>query len=170
MTEGPDWRLIPGFDGVYEISVAGEVRRLRPPFLLGSDRITPYDNGNGYIYVKLHRRGKRGNYRRSRLVLAAFRGSQPRGFQANHINGVKTDDRLENLEWISQTGNLKHAYATGLRQHLVTNAKLTPMTAQEIRSQSDRPVAVLAREYGIARSTVRDIRYGRTWKNPPDEP
>lgn len=50
-----------------------------------------------------------------RLVYETFHGSIPRGFQINHINGVKTDNRLDNLELVTPSENLIHAHRTGLK-------------------------------------------------------
>lgn len=49
------------------------------------------------------------------LVWESVHGPVPDGFELNHINGVKDDNRIANLELVTRGGNLRHAYATGLR-------------------------------------------------------
>lgn len=50
-----------------------------------------------------------------RLVIETFIGTIPNGMQVNHINGIKTDNRLENLEVVTPQENMRHAVATGLK-------------------------------------------------------
>lgn len=73
------------------------------------------DNGNGYRYINLSRDGVR--YTRSvhRLVVATFLGESDK--HVNHINGDKTDNRLENLEYVTASENVQHAHDTGLIRH-----------------------------------------------------
>lgn len=100
------WRALPEFSD-YEVSNFGDVRRRSTGKIL-----KPQLMNRGYLRVTI------GGKKRfvHRLVLTVFRGKDPdpERNQTNHINGVKTDNRLENLEWCTGSENIKHAYAIGL--------------------------------------------------------
>lgn len=53
-----------------------------------------------------------------RVVYETFKGEIPKGYQINHINGIKTDNRIENLEVCTRSENRIHAYNTGLQEHI----------------------------------------------------
>ena len=65
----------------------------------------------GYIYIKTGRKG----YLAHRLVATAFIPNPERKPQINHKNGIKTDNRVENLEWVTNSENQLHAVKTGLK-------------------------------------------------------
>ena len=118
------WRPIEGFEGVYEVSSQGRVkscsRRIwnghsffeSKPKILKPKIIT-----RGYCQVKLHDgKGKKEMFFVHRLVAQAFiPNDNPSFTQINHINGIKTDNRVENLEWCDNSYNQIHAYRFGLR-------------------------------------------------------
>lgn len=119
MTE--TWRPIPGWEGFYEASDQGEVRSLPRWVAFGNQKrlapscvVAPWKHPAGYRVAGLSRPGTR-TFREyvHRLVASAFHGPGE-GLEVNHRNGVKTDNRAENLEWVSRAENLKHARRTGL--------------------------------------------------------
>lgn len=64
----------------------------------------------GYRVVQFRINGKNKNHKVHRLVLMAHSGSEGIGLDANHKNGVRNDNRIENLEWCTRSYNLKHSY------------------------------------------------------------
>ena len=70
----------------------------------------PYDNGIGYIQVKLRRNGKRFNRYVHRLVWEVFKGPIPDGYEINHIDHDKSNNSLKNLELVTHSVNLKKAF------------------------------------------------------------
>jgi hypothetical protein len=68
--------------------------------------ITPYDNGTGYIRVRLERK----HHYVHRLVALAFIANQQWKPQVNHKNGIRTDNTVENLEWVTHSENIKHSF------------------------------------------------------------
>lgn len=114
------WKDIPGYEGLYQASNLGMVRSLdrmvngRKGFyrIIKGKILTPSINSFGYKRVRLY------NNRISNmkfvhvLVWEAFNGPKPEGMQVNHINEVKTDNRLENLNLMSPKENTN--WGTGI--------------------------------------------------------
>jgi hypothetical protein len=115
------WRPIPGYEGFYEVSSAGEVRSV-DRLISRAGRcvrrkamvIKPYMNPNGYMYVQLSKNGESRHFRLHRLVALAYLDKSNETDIVNHKNGRKWDCRASNLEWCTQSDNIQHAYDTGL--------------------------------------------------------
>lgn len=111
-----EWKDIPGYEGRYQVSNLGRVKDLGTEvdvFRLGKTHkrrlapklLTKSMSKTGYNTVSL--KGK--NVKLHRIIAEAFIPN-PLGLPLiNHKNGVRTDNRLSNLEWCSQAGNLRHA-------------------------------------------------------------
>ena len=108
-----------------------------------------------------------------RLVLEAWIGPCPDGCVTNHKSGDKTDNRLENLEYCTQSENMAHSYGYGLSPKPPTKqgsacrlSKLNEEKVLAIRSSSDRKPGYLKRLaelYGITPPTVSKILLRQTW-------
>lgn len=105
------WRPISAFDG-YEVSDRGRIRKL------GAMCHTNLDC-HGYPRVCLSNGHWSGYKRVHHLVLEAFVGPRPDGFEACHGNGVRNDNRRENLRWDTRSANLRdrHAHGRGFVKH-----------------------------------------------------
>lgn len=100
------WRSIPGYEGIYQVSSEGRVKNAYGHVL------KPETAKNGYKRVTLFDKKK---FQVHRLVALAFIPNPDNKEVVNHRNGVKADNRVENLEWVTWSENAKHAYATGLK-------------------------------------------------------
>lgn len=108
------WKDVVGYEGLYRISNRGTVCRL-------------YKNGkvnfmtprilNGYWRVKLCNGNTQKEYFLHRLIAQAFIPNPENKPEINHINGIKTDNRIENLEWVTRSENAIHATKTGLLKY-----------------------------------------------------
>lgn len=108
MTE--NWRPVPEYEGCYEVSDLGRVRSLGRPVngrfgLWLHPRMLKPVASNGYLAVTLRKHGRSHKIRIHRLVLLAFVGDPPLGFEACHENRDGTDNRLANLRWDTPSGN-----------------------------------------------------------------
>jgi hypothetical protein len=101
------WRAVPGYEGLYEVSDQGRVKSVErevPHGYLGSKRVAqrimkaPLNN-RGYYMVRLCRRAKYENFTVHRLVMLAFVGERPNGLAVRHLNGNSRDNRLTNLAY-----------------------------------------------------------------------
>jgi len=160
-----NWKPVPGFEGHYEVSDLGQVRsvdyyiihrianRTRKGTLL-----KPRPAQHGYLRVALFNRAKRREYSIHYLVALAFHPSKFGCDEVNHINGIKFDNRAENLEWSSRKDNMEHAVKSGLIKR-----PLNPETVIAIRLSSLSHEEE-ARVHGIGGKTVSRIRSGKTYK------
>lgn len=156
------WRPAVGWPA-YEVSDAGEVRRV------GAARpLRPRPEKKGYLRVALHAGGAstRRDVSIHSLVLEAFVGPRPPGAEVDHGNGVKTDNRLTNLEWVTPGENVRRAHELGLmpsqRGELNGRAVLTAELVEVIRA-SPETGPVLAARYGVSRSLIGQIRRREVW-------
>lgn len=106
-----EWRPIPEFEGKYEASNLGRIRSKR---CILKQRL----NRRGYPVVEL----SHGTYSRESQVhsqvLAAFRGPREPDQECCHSNGIKTDNRLENLRWDTKSANTMDQVAHGTHHHV----------------------------------------------------
>jgi len=162
----------------YEVSDRGRVRRsLVAPQQMGSvpGRILKLTiTKNGYNRVNLQYRWKSKVYLVHRLVATAFISPCPRRLQVNHLNGKKTDNRSENLEWVTPKQNMRHAFEIGLipdRRGEGSNcSKLTNREVYEIRRRvrAGESQTHLGKCFRISRSSIWLIANKRTWTHLPE--
>lgn len=144
------WVPISGYEGLYEVSSAGEIRSLPRIDRFGRNIrgmvLKLYKHSNGYSAVGLCKCGVKTHYLVHRIVAANFIGEPPDGFVANHINGNKKDNRVENLEWCSMADNNKHAHRTGLNYISQKNRSCTSERMKKRHAESrKRKAKLLAR-------------------------
>ena len=94
-----------------------------------------------------------------RLIAQKYIPNPENKEQVNHINGIKTDNRVDNLEWVTASENIKHAYETGLID-ITKNRRLTMEQAREIRekySTGDYNTVQLSEEYDVSIPVINKI-------------
>lgn len=96
------WKDVVGYEGAYIVSNAGNVKRVKAK---GTNErlVAKVPDRDGYIKVHLSRNGKAKKAILHRLVASAFIG--PSKLEVDHINGIKTDNRVENLEYVTSREN-----------------------------------------------------------------
>ena len=165
-----EWRPIPGYGWRYEVSNLGRVRSWVQTGRWGKRLTSPKElsgrpDRKGYLQVNLalpDRGGK--NHPIHRLVGDAFLGPPPQGLVTCHTNGIKTDNRAENLRYDTYAGNEadKLAHGTHQRGERSGNAKLTEAQVVEIFHDL-RPQRSIARDYGVRQQYVSRIKRGTAW-------
>ena len=138
-------------------------------------KLTPVIDKKGYCRVKLRndKTRERDDFLVHRLVGEAFIPNPDNLPEINHKRGIKTDNRVSELEWCTGKENMKHAIETGLykpRGEDNGQAKLTWEQVREIRENYkpwDREFGgqALAKKYGVGDSTIDTIIRGMTWQN-----
>lgn len=170
------WKDAVGFEGFWEVSNLGRIRKLpvvaeyvyngalrsqrRPGKLLSPDL-----GHNGYFYVSLKIDGSKTKHLVHRVVARTFcQGYEP-GLTVNHINGVKTDNRPENLEWVTRARNTELQWETGLvdiRGEKHPRSKLTDEQTREITHllALGYTCTELAARFGVSFALISKIKRG----------
>lgn len=110
------WKPVAGYEDRYEVSDGGNVRSLNYHMTGKIVNLRPIASGKGYRMVALCRNQTLRWAKVHRLVANAFIPNPGHKPQVNHINGDKTDNRAENLEWATESENMVHAYKNGLKK------------------------------------------------------
>ena len=103
------FKPIKGYEGLYEVSNLGNIKGLKRNIIL-----KPFCDPSGYNGVVLCKDGKVTFKYIHRLIAMDFIPNLENKPQVNHINGVKNDNRIENLEWCTHKENAIHAQRIGL--------------------------------------------------------
>lgn len=168
------WKPIKGYEGLYEVSDGGEVRRLRG-FWCRSDRLLETHLSNtGYLRVSLSTRASRNARKFSvhRLVYGAFIGPIPDGVTVNHRNGNKQDNRASNLELATMSEQMRHAVDMGLQPRQKGEARgprVAKLTEQQVRAIRARytphvvTARMLAADYGVTKGCIEAIVGRHRW-------
>ena len=157
-----EWRNAVGAPG-YRVSNTGLVTGPKG-FVLKQQ-----SNLKGYAILSIHVGPARVNVRVASMVAEAFIGPRPEGLHVAHLNGQKTDNRAENLAYVTPHENILHKYAHGTIQHgeRAANHVLTTDQVIAIRAckLSDSQQAAI---YGVSRHTIQKARTRVRWAHVPE--
>lgn len=164
------WIDIKGFEGKYQVNNNGEIKSLIP-WNGTSERVMKqrFDK-DGYLKISLYiGNNKYISFMVHRLVAEEFIKNPMGKKQVNHKNGIKTDNRVENLEWCTNQENRDHAWKTGLVNTIGENhgrAKLTNKDVLDIRKNYNRnnySSRKIAKKYNMDQSSILDVIHRVTW-------
>lgn len=126
MSDKEVWKSIPGFPG-YEVSNHGRVKGRKATFL------RPVRNHKGYLYVSLYISRHRHNKFIHRLVAENFVNGYSEGLFVNHLDEDKTNNRFDNLEWVTNHENNVYGTRCAKVKAKLTNGKCSKPVAQFTR-------------------------------------
>lgn len=177
--ENEIWKDIPDYEGLYQASNLGRIRSLS---FKGNKRIKirkQHLNICGYYTLGLYNNNKTNTRSVHRMVAFAFLGKSK--LTVNHKNGIKIDNNINNLEFMTSSDNIRHSYIIGL--HDEHNKKLSKKLKNGL--SKDSPATILTEEqvieikelykpykmsqrklakiYGVSQTCIFDILNGRSW-------
>jgi hypothetical protein len=159
-------KTIPGYED-YQVDTNGNVWSFKSGVKTAKK---PSLRPNGYLSIMLFNNGKYKGYLVHRLIMLTFCGES--NLQVNHIDGIKTNNNLTNLEYCTASENIRHAFKTGLNKSKGegnTNSKLTKKDVIEIKTEllnyKKGMIAALGRKYGVSFYTISNIKLGKTWQH-----
>lgn len=164
------WQPVRGWEGVYEVSCTGEVRRVLPgPNARVGVARRLGRHPTGYLQVQLTLRGRVETKKVHRLVAEAFLGAPPSPeYEVNHVDGDKENNHVSNLEWVTRTANMRHAVRAGLRpdQRGIRHprARLDADDVRAIRAAVGTQREIASR-FGISRRHAVAIRQRKAWRH-----
>ena len=134
------WKDIIGYEGLYQVSNLGNIKRISGSAMCLKDRVLIIKTKpNGYCFVCLSKNNSLKYPHIHRLVAIAFIANPENKSQVNHINGIKKDNRLENLEWVTPSENGLHSFRelgrVGVGLKGLLNKKSKPIVQKTISGE-----------------------------------
>ena len=182
--ENEIWKDVIGFEDYYQISNAGRVKSKARQWIAAHGSVQKHKEkimklvptGNGYLKVMFCISTKRIFYSVHRLVALHFINNQDVDIKINinHKNGIKTDNRIENLEWCTQSENAIHAFENNLRvgmpgekhpRSVLTEEKVLQARKFYADNKDKMKIPQMADNLGIHRTTFDGIVKNRSWKH-----
>ena len=166
------WKDINNYEGLYAVSNTGEVKsypKKKGSFHKLETLLTLSVKRNGYLQAALSKDNKVRHVLVHRLVAIHFLPNPDALPQVNHINGIKTDNRSENLEWVTSSDNLKHSYKIGLQRQdgeYHATKKLNWEKVRLIRTLHANGVDThtLSNQFGVHSGHINSIIANKFWK------
>lgn len=165
-----EWEPITGYEGYYEVSNLGDIKRIvtykgKPILRI----LKPQDDGSGYMKVRLYKQGKSKFFRVHRVVMRAFIGECPENNEVNHKDGDRANNSLDNLEYMTKSENNMHMYRVlGYKRRFINRKHLTKSQVIQIRelyATNEYSQVDLAEKFGMNRNTISNIVRRISWKH-----
>lgn len=184
------WKDIKGYEGVYQVSNYGNLRSLTRTIddkngkikIIKGKSLKASTTSYGYKSVVFRNGLNKENLRVHRLVAQAFIENKDNKPYVNHLDGNKANNRVDNLEWCTNSENMKHAFGTGLKEPSNPNkngltqgskhhkSKLTEKDVIFIGSNSKANGGFmknteLAEKFGVTKVTIGYVVNNKIWKH-----
>lgn len=155
-----EWRDVVGYEGLYEVSNLGRLKRKKrtvinrcATYVINDRILKPYLDHYGYVVTSLKNEDGYKYKKMHRLIAEAFIPNNLNKPFINHKNGVKNDNRLDNIEWVTLQENMKHAAEIGL----IETKNVNLITIERIDDYLIRKMSMLeiCKKYNISRDALR---------------
>ena len=166
-----EWRDVVGAEGFYIVSSEGRIRSLPRRGCKGQE-LKVHQRRDGYLYVQMSVEGQMVQSGVHRVVAKAFIPNPDNKREVNHINTIKTDNRVENLEWVTPSENAIHATEMGLNDKRIQSQSkpilaIDKATGQIVEYPSAREAG---RALGLLQSTIsRKANRTSWWETKADQ-
>lgn len=173
------WKDIIGYEGIYQISNLGRVKRLAGKCLAKAGKyrtvsesiLTCFPNKTryNYLYVNLNNNGIK-QFRVHRLVAIHFIPNPNNLPQVNHIDGDKNNNSINNLEWCTNLVNIRHSFKIGTHKiRKGENAPNSKLTLEQVniikkRLKNKESGRSIAKDYNISEGMISLIKNNKYWK------
>lgn len=150
------WKDIEGYEGLYQISNFGRVKSLSrlnhcghkgsKPLRINEYIRKPQITPKGYLNIKLSKDGVSYNKSVHRLILMTFKPIEDMDtLDVNHKDGVKHNNKLINLEWMTRSENVKHSFENGLQDNIAGVKTYSYDEKQFIKNNLNMPTKEIAK-------------------------
>ncbi|HTQ65351.1 MAG TPA: NUMOD4 motif-containing HNH endonuclease [Puia sp.] len=174
-----EWKDVVGYEGLYKVSSFGKVFNYSKSWLSGrwitrtlhEQECKYYLDKKGYVILNLRKNKVQKLHKLHRIVATAFIANPENKLTVNHINGIKSDNSVANLEWATQKENMVHAWSNNLmNQKKGENHHNSKLKTDDVLKIRDSKISdyELARQYGMSRSAIQAIKKRRRWQHIPE--
>ena len=160
---------IKGYEGIYEADSDGSIWSIRHPRTGNRKQLKVLLNKKGYPQVRLYKNKKSSMFRTHRIIAELFIPNPDSLPQVNHKDGNKQNNSVDNLEWITNSRNVKHSFDVlgrkGLKGTGNGSCKLTESQVKSIYlSKHKYSQNRLAEIYGVSQTAIYYILTGKNWR------
>ena len=135
-------------------------------------------DNKGYYRCCLSKNGNNKTVKVHRIVAETFIPNPNNLAQVNHIDGNKQNNNVDNLEWCSQSENMKHAYKNGLKKINGERNPASKLSIEDvvyirthyIKRDKNFSTVALAKRYGVNRRTIERVVKYKSWNEKQNEP
>jgi len=165
------WKDVKGYEGIYQISNLGRLKvklKFRKCRSYNEKTLNPSKDKDGYLRTALTKNGKKQMKIMHRLVAETFLENNLNYPVVNHINGIKDDNRVENLEWCSVLQNNIHAIKSGLKKSKKgENHHMCKLSSKDVLDIKENKYNLfqrqLALKYNISQTQISRILNNKRW-------
>lgn len=174
------WNDVVGYEGLYQISNLGRVKASARTFADKNGRVSRLKekilkqsiSNTGYYYVSLRKDNAAITTNVHRLIAEAFIPNPEKKRCVNHIDGDKTNNAIQNLEWVTHKENMQHASGANLLKYGSSrvNAKLNEEQVRFIRANSKKNGGTMtyieiAEKFNVSPDIVGNVARRENWKH-----